>query len=180
MKASDNNSNFIPIFLCWAFTLLFLNHSDTMLQTAYLFIFQGSIFLEHFFFEQSQFIVAACIQFEIAQYALQVSIQEPCPFQNTLYIIARSGISSSAIKISILLLQWTVSTYVLRHPLGLGAGCSPYPATSSAAYCRADSTALKSEVKRPGFPEGEPESLYRRGSPWISSYHIQNSFQAVN
>ena len=45
---------------------------------------------------------------------------------------------------------------------------------------RADSTALKSEVKRPGFPEGEPESLYRRDSPWISSYHIQNSFQTVN
>ena len=32
-------------------------------------------------------------------------------------------------------------------------------------------------MKRPGFPKGEPESLYRRDSPWISSYHIQNSFQ---
>ena len=32
-------------------------------------------------------------------------------------------------------------------------------------------------VKRPGFPNGEPESLYRHDSPWISSYHIQNSFQ---
>ena len=30
------------------------------------------------------------------------------------------------------------------------------------------------------FPNGEPEFLYRRDSPWISSYHIQNSFQAVN
>ena len=32
-------------------------------------------------------------------------------------------------------------------------------------------------MKRPGFPKGEPESLYRHDSPWISSYHIQNSFQ---
>ena len=35
-------------------------------------------------------------------------------------------------------------------------------------------------VKQPGFSKEEPESLYRRDSPWISSYHIQNSFQAVN
>jgi hypothetical protein len=35
-------------------------------------------------------------------------------------------------------------------------------------------------VKRPGFSNEEPESLYHRDSPWISSYHIQNSFQAVN
>ena len=32
-------------------------------------------------------------------------------------------------------------------------------------------------LKRPGFLEGEPESLYHRDSTWISSYHIQNSFQ---
>ena len=32
-------------------------------------------------------------------------------------------------------------------------------------------------LKRTGFPKGEPDSLYRRDSPWISSYHIQNSFQ---
>ena len=32
-------------------------------------------------------------------------------------------------------------------------------------------------MKRTGFPKGEPDSLYRRDSPWISSYHIQNSFQ---
>ena len=32
-------------------------------------------------------------------------------------------------------------------------------------------------MKRPGFSRGEPEFLYRRDSPWISSYHIQNSFQ---
>ena len=35
-------------------------------------------------------------------------------------------------------------------------------------------------VKRPGFSNEEPESLYRCDSPWISSYHIQNSFQVVN
>ena len=34
----------------------------------------------------------------------------------------------------------------------------------------------RSPLKRPGFPKGEPESLYHRNSPWISSYHIQNSF----
>ena len=32
-------------------------------------------------------------------------------------------------------------------------------------------------MKQTGFPKGEPEPLYRRNSPWISSYHIQNSFQ---
>ena len=31
-------------------------------------------------------------------------------------------------------------------------------------------------LKRAGFQKREPDSLYRRGSPWISSYHIQNSF----
>ena len=35
-------------------------------------------------------------------------------------------------------------------------------------------------MKRPGFSNEEPESLYHCDSPWISSYHIQNSFQAVN
>ena len=34
------------------------------------------------------------------------------------------------------------------------------------------------KVKQTGFPRGEPDSLYRRDSPWISSYHIQNSFQS--
>ena len=28
-------------------------------------------------------------------------------------------------------------------------------------------------VKQTGFPKGEPDSLYRRDSPWISSYNIQ-------
>ena len=32
-------------------------------------------------------------------------------------------------------------------------------------------------VKQTGFPKGKPDSLYRRDSPWISSYHIQISFQ---
>jgi len=32
-------------------------------------------------------------------------------------------------------------------------------------------------MKQTGFPKGEPDPLYRRDSPWISSYHIQNSFQ---
>ena len=32
-------------------------------------------------------------------------------------------------------------------------------------------------LKQTGFPKGEPDPLYRRDSPWISSYHIQNSFQ---
>ena len=32
-------------------------------------------------------------------------------------------------------------------------------------------------LKWPEFPKGESESLYRRDSPWISNYHIQNSFQ---
>ena len=32
-------------------------------------------------------------------------------------------------------------------------------------------------MKRTRFPKGEPDSLYRRDSPWISSYHIKNSFQ---
>ena len=31
-------------------------------------------------------------------------------------------------------------------------------------------------VKQTEFPKGEPDSLYRRDSPWISSYHIQNPF----
>ena len=31
-------------------------------------------------------------------------------------------------------------------------------------------------LKRTGFPKGEPDSLYRHDSPWISSYHIQNPF----
>ena len=38
----------------------------------------------------------------------------------------------------------------------------------------------RGKVKRPGFSNEEPESLYRCDSPWISSYQIQNSFQAVN
>ena len=33
-------------------------------------------------------------------------------------------------------------------------------------------------VKQTGFPKDKPDSLYRRDSPWISSYHIQNSFQS--
>ena len=33
-------------------------------------------------------------------------------------------------------------------------------------------------MKRTGFPKGEPDSLYHRDSPWISSYHIHNSFQS--
>ena len=33
-------------------------------------------------------------------------------------------------------------------------------------------------VKQTGFPKDEPVSLYCRDSPWISSYHIQNSFQS--
>ena len=33
-------------------------------------------------------------------------------------------------------------------------------------------------LKQIGFPKGEPDSLYCRDSPWISSYHIQNSFQS--
>jgi len=32
-------------------------------------------------------------------------------------------------------------------------------------------------MKRTGLSNGQPDSLYRRDSPWISSYHIQNSFQ---
>ena len=32
-------------------------------------------------------------------------------------------------------------------------------------------------LKQTGFPKGQLDSLYRRDSPWISSYHIQNSFQ---
>ena len=32
-------------------------------------------------------------------------------------------------------------------------------------------------MKRPGFSKEEPKSLYRRDSPWISRYQIQNSFQ---
>ena len=35
-------------------------------------------------------------------------------------------------------------------------------------------------LKRPGFSKEEPESLYRRDSPCISSYYIQSSFQIVN
>ena len=34
-----------------------------------------------------------------------------------------------------------------------------------------------SQVKRTGLSNGQPDSLYRRDSPWISSYYIQNSFQ---
>ena len=33
-------------------------------------------------------------------------------------------------------------------------------------------------LKLTGFPKGEPDSLYRRDSPWISSYHIHNPFQS--
>ena len=33
-------------------------------------------------------------------------------------------------------------------------------------------------MKQTGFPKGESDSLYLRDSPWISSYHIQNSFQS--
>ena len=33
-------------------------------------------------------------------------------------------------------------------------------------------------VKQTEFPKGEPDSLYRRDSPWISSYHMQNPFQS--
>ena len=32
-------------------------------------------------------------------------------------------------------------------------------------------------LKRTGFLKREPDSLYRRDSPWIGSYHLQNSFQ---
>jgi hypothetical protein len=32
-------------------------------------------------------------------------------------------------------------------------------------------------MKQTGFPKGEPDTLYHRDSPWISSYHIHNSFQ---
>ena len=32
-------------------------------------------------------------------------------------------------------------------------------------------------MKQTGFPKGEPDPLYHRDIPWISSYHIQNSFQ---
>jgi len=32
-------------------------------------------------------------------------------------------------------------------------------------------------MKRTGLSNGQPDSLYRRNSLWISSYHIQNSFQ---
>ena len=32
-------------------------------------------------------------------------------------------------------------------------------------------------MKRTGLSNGQPDTLYRRDSPWISSYHIQNSFQ---
>ena len=35
-------------------------------------------------------------------------------------------------------------------------------------------------LKPPGFPNGEPESLYVCDSSQISRYHIQNSFQTVN
>ena len=45
-------------------------------------------------------------------------------------------------------------------------------AHSSAPVCWPDK-----RQQRPGFPNSQPESLYRRDSPWISSYHIQNSFQ---
>ena len=41
-------------------------------------------------------------------------------------------------------------------------------------------SAKDKKLKRTGFPKGQPDSLYRRDSPWISRYHIQNSFQAVN
>ena len=34
------------------------------------------------------------------------------------------------------------------------------------------------QLKQTGFPKGEPDSLYHRDSSWISSYHIQNSFQS--
>ena len=37
---------------------------------------------------------------------------------------------------------------------------------------------LRPLMKQTGFPKGEPDSLYHRDSLWISSYHIQNSFQS--
>ena len=33
-------------------------------------------------------------------------------------------------------------------------------------------------MKQTGFLKGEPDSLYRCDSLWISSYHIQNPFQS--
>ena len=38
--------------------------------------------------------------------------------------------------------------------------------------------AVRPGVKQTRFPKGEPDSLYHRDSPWISSYHIQNPFQS--
>ena len=32
-------------------------------------------------------------------------------------------------------------------------------------------------LKRPGFSNEEPESLYRCDSPWINSYHIKTHFR---
>jgi len=36
---------------------------------------------------------------------------------------------------------------------------------------------IVTQLKRPGFPEEEPKSLYHRDSSWISSSHIENLFQ---
>ena len=36
---------------------------------------------------------------------------------------------------------------------------------------------IVTQLKRLGFPEEEPKSLYHRDSSWISSSHIENLFQ---